>query len=373
MIPSTGFIQLGETVPRALVLSVLLVGAVGVEEKVVRLPGGAQAWVIDHHLELRRGKDRARVPLPADVTGLARVVAGPPLTLTLERICPPPLALTLTAAELEARFALANAQAGARQGRPADAIKQLGQALAQAPRATDVRLALARLQLDDKAEAAAAETLRGGLQEHGPEIFWAVLGDAKLRPLAGRLGLVDRPAGLVAGTEPPSSLAAWSPERSWFAAGQDNARLVIVDAIGAEVLALSLLSGADLDASGDVAVEARPRLARRLADLDRLLGAFGFRALDQAGAGAKETGDELSWLRWKDRGLVASAGGVSLRVRRAGRVVFEKAVETSGTIGLRWGHYLADRGLLLLAWSRRSGNSECPNGDGLVIVPLPAQ
>lgn len=350
---------------------VLLLGTAAAGER-AQLPGGVEASIKDHALELRRGKEKASLPLPADATAIARVSPGPPITLTLERTCPPPRTLTLTQAELDARFTLAAAQAGARQGRRAEATKQLTQALGAAPQAIDVRLALARLQLEDKAEPVAIETLRAGLQDaRGPELFWAVLSDAKLRPLASRLGLPDRPAGLVAGTEPPSSLAAWSPERGWFVAGQDNARVVIVDGTGAEVLALGLLGGADLDPSGDVTDEARPRLKRRLGDLDRLLGAFGFRRFDHAEAGKLETGDELTWLRWKERGLVASAGSTSLRVRRAGQVVFEKAVPTTGTIGLRWGQYLPERSLLLLCWSRRSGNDECPNGDGLAVVKLP--
>jgi hypothetical protein len=349
---------------------VLLAQAAGADEKAVRLPGGEHAWVAAHRLELRRGKAKAALALPPDATGIARVSAGPPLTLTLERVCPPNLTLTLSQAELDARFALAAAEGEARKGGRADAAKQLGRALAGAPRDVELRLALARLQLGAAAEADAVETLRGGLAARGPEVLWAVLEDAQLRPLAGRLGLPARPAGLVSGSEPPASLAAWSPDRRWFVSGRDGGRVQFVDDAGHDVSSLALLSGDDFDASGDVSEAAHPRLQRRVADLDRLLGAFGFRAFDRAGAGKQEVRDDLTWLRWKDRGLVASAGGTSLRVRRNGQVVFEKAVETMGTIGLRWGQLLADPSLLVLSWERRSGNDECPNGDGLEVVKL---
>jgi hypothetical protein len=58
-----------------------------------------------------------------------------------------------------------------------------------------------------------------------------------------------------------------------------------------------------------------------------------------------------------------------IRLRRDGQAIFERKIETAGTIKLDRGQYLADGPLLLLLqWSRRSGSDACPNGGGLVIV-----
>jgi hypothetical protein len=105
----------------------------------------------------------------------------------------------------------------------------------------------------------------------------------------------------------------------------------------------------------------------------RLLAWFDFVALERAGrAEAGSSGDpSLSQLRWKEPGLVASAGGTVLRLRRQGAVVFERKLDTVGTVGLDWGHHLPQDQLVVMGWSRRSGNDECPEGDGLVVARLP--
>jgi hypothetical protein len=43
-----------------------------------------------------------------------------------------------------------------------------------------------------------------------------------------------------------------------------------------------------------------------------------------------------------------------------------------GTIALDWGAALPSENLLLLAWSRASGNDECPSQSGVEIVELPS-
>ena len=130
----------------------------------------------------------------------------------------------------------------------------------------------------------------------------------------------------------------------------------MVDRDGHEIMTTPLLTGADFDENGDVSEEARPRSRKRLANVDRLLGAFGFRALDRW-----EPGDQND--RRGDPRRVERPGAYSInyenviRLQRDGKLLFEKPVETTGTIGLRWGKYLSSKSLVLLAWTRRSGRS----------------
>jgi hypothetical protein len=339
----------------------------------VKLPGGARARVTDHRLELRRGTEKATLPLPSDVTDIARASGGDPTTLTLERICPPALTMTLTGPEVEARFLLAGAQARLRTGGRAEALATLTRAMSAAPRQVDLRLALARLQLEDKAEAASVETLRAGLERTPLETYWGMLADDKLAALAPKLGLPQQPAGLAGSGEAPLFRGVWSPARKWFAIGVETGSLEVFDLEGRTLFTTELAAAADLDGDGALTGPGRQRMRNRVRLADRLLGAFAFRALDAAGRiEGQNSGDQsLSWLRWKDHKLVASAGGTVIRLRRDGKVIFERKIDTTGTIGLDWGQYLADGPLAVMAWSRRSGNDECPNGSGLAIVKLP--
>jgi tetratricopeptide repeat protein len=342
--------------------------------RIVRLPGGETARVEKGRLQLRRGNAKASLALPESVSGIQGVSKGEPFTITLEQTCPPALPLSLSKGEIEARFLLAEAELLGRRKQRAEATERLRKASALAPKQTDVRLALARLQLEGGNEGAAIESLRAGLSERPLETYWGALVDSKLSVLAARLGLPPQPAGVVKG-DVLWGLAAWAPERRWFASveagtGEGAARLVVWDVDERELLSVSLEAEIETS-SGEVTARSRPRARRQAANLDKLLGAFGFRPYDPAREGKSESADHLSWLRWKDRGLSASAGNQTVRVRRDGKVVFERKIETMGTIALGKGHYLPEAGLLLLGWSRVSGSDDCPNGSGLVIVKLP--
>jgi hypothetical protein len=381
---SGAVVQVGLCVLLATVSPSLVRGAT-VREGVGRLKTGERLQVDDKGPERRRllitrGTTKATMPLPDDVDSLASLTESqtpiPTITLGLERICPPARQLTLTPGDLEARFLLAAAARSLRRKQTDEAIATLHKALALAPKQVDVRLTLARTVLAAGRAQEAERILKEGMLPTPFGVYWGVLAESSLAPFAARL----TPASANVG--PPSrggvEDVAWSASRRQVAFVEEPWDLSVYSKEGAEVFLVPLALGPEVDEEGEVLPSAKKTVARRLSRAEQVLRGLDFRLLaldlkvraELSDAGSRDM--DLSWVRFKDRKIVASMGGTTLRVRRDGKVVFERRIDTQGSLRLDWGIFLADENVVLLSWSHLAGSDTCPRQNGVEIVEVPA-
>ncbi|MBN2576694.1 MAG: hypothetical protein JXP73_19165 [Deltaproteobacteria bacterium] len=321
-------------------------------------------------LRIRQGRAEASLPLPRDVAELVGVDEGPvpgAIGLKLGRACPPDRSLALTHEDLEARLLVARTR-----GRGQTMLAALRKAVVLAPNQADLRLKLLRGLLAAGQAQEAKRILSEGLRVTPFEVAWLAGQDKEVARLVTEASAARPPVDLgCRGAEPSPASAAWSSARR-MAAFVDHAwNLRVVAAGNAEVFTGELGLGRELDESGRVLPAATKAVAARVAAAEAMLGLLGFRTLPTSQRISAERNDDLSWVRWKERGVVASAGNHVIRVRQGGKVVFEDKIDTTGTIGLDWGLPLPEEGLLLLAWSRIVGSDTCPNDSGISQVPLP--
>ncbi len=322
-------------------------------------------------LLIRQGRAAAFLPLPGDVTDLLGVdeeTTGNVIALRLGRECPPDRRLTITHEALQARLLVATGHGQSAPGLPA-----LRRAVSLAANQADLRLRLVRALLAADQAQEAKQTFTEGMQVTPFEMAWLVRQGKDLAPLIAKLPAAKTKVDLqYRGREAPTAGVAWSPSRRLAAFVDDSWNLHVMAAGNAEVFVADLALGPELDELGRVIPAAQRTVADRVAAAEAMLGQLGFRSLSTDQRIRAERNDDLSWVRWRDRGVVASAGNTVVRVRLGGKPVFEEKIDTVGSVVLDWGLPLPEEGLLLLAWSRVAGSDTCPNGSGISQVPLSA-
>jgi hypothetical protein len=318
------------------------------------------------------------MPLPRDVLSLLELSETrsptPTISLVLERVCAPWRQVALAPNDLEARFLLASAKQSLKSKLREEAIATLQKAIALAPKQPDLRLLLARTAISDGKNQEAERVIKDGMATMPLQTYWGLLEDPVLAPLSSRL-VPPTPTNepILRGVDLALHSVAWSPSMRQVAFINQHWNLVVFSKDGAEVFSAPIALGADLDDDGDLRRSSRATVARRVARADQVLRALGFQSVkpsQRVSADVGTTDSDLSHIRWKELGIVASAGRNVLRVRREGQVIFERRLEISGEARLAWGAYLAESKLLLLAWDSRAGNDECPNLDGVEMVEL---
>jgi hypothetical protein len=323
-------------------------------------------------LLIRQGRTQAFLPLPRDVIELVGVDEEPAkglLSLKLGRACSPDRRLTLTRDGLSARLLLA-----LERGRGEAMLASLRKAVALAPNQADLRLRLLRGLIAAGQAKEAEQILVEGMRVTPFDVAWLARQDAVFAPLVAKLPNAKAKIDLAyrSGELPPTG-AAWSPSRRLAAFVDESWNLRVASSGTTEVFMAELALGRELDESGRVVPSARKAVVARIAAAEAMLGQLEFQPLETDRRISAERGGDLSWVRWKERGVSASAGNTVIRVRQGGKVVFEEKIDTEGTIALDWGVPLPEDSLLLLAWSRASGSDTCPNGAGVSQVVLPGQ
>ena len=325
------------------------------------------------NLIIRQGLAKAVLSLPGDVTDLLGVddeTTESAIVLTLGRECPPGRKLTITHKVLQARILVATEE----HGQGVAGLATLRTAVGLAPDQTDLRLKLVHALLTAGKTQEAEQTFSDGMRVTPFEMAWLARQGHEFDALIANLPTAKSKVDLqYRNREAPPAGVAWSPSRRLTAFVDDLWTLRVTAAGNRDVFEGAVAWGPELDALGVVKPAAQRKVANRVAAAEAMLGQLGFRSLETARRVEAERNDDfLSWVRWKDRGVVASAGDIVIRVRQGGKVVFEEKIDSVGPVALDWGISLPEDGILLLAWSRVAGNDTCPNGSGISQVPLPA-
>lgn len=325
-------------------------------------------------LAIRQGGSKAFLSLPADVQdilGVDEAATGGAIVLRLGRECPPDRKLTISHAVLQARLLVAKEG----HGRGAVELPTLRKAVALAPDQGDLRLKLVKALVAAGERQEAEEAFSEGIRVTPFEMAWGARQGNELAVLVAKLPAAKTRVDLQYRDHRELAPAgvAWSSSRRLTAFVDDLWNLHVTAAGNSDVFEAALAWGRDLDSIGEVIPAAQPRVAKRVAAAEAMLAQLGFVSLPADQLIKAERNDEpLSWVRWKAGDVVASAGTNVIRVRRAGKVIFERKIDTVGVLALDWGVALPEEGLLLLAWRRVAGNDTCPNGVGIDQVPLPA-
>jgi len=324
-------------------------------------------------LLIRQGRNNALLPLPGDVTDLLGVdeeTTENTIILRLGRDCPPERKLTITHEALQARLLVATAE----HGQGAAELETLRRAVGVDPDQADLRLKLVHALLTAGKTLEAEQIFSEGMRVTPFEMAWLARQGHEFAALVANLPAAKTKVDLRYrdGEAPPAGVA-WSPSRRQAAFIDETWNLHVTATGNSDVFEAALTLGPDLDASGAVIPAALRKVANRVAAAEGMLGQLGFSSLSAARRiEAKRNDDFISSVRWKERGVVASAGDAVIRVRQGGKIVFEEKIDIIGTVALDWGLPLPEEGLLLLAWSRVAGSDTCPNGRGISQVPLSA-
>jgi len=324
----------------------------------------AQQW-----LTIRGEGAKASLPLPDDVVELLGVdedTATGAIALRLGRLCKPDRKVTIAREELRGRLL---AERPPSPGESAE--QQLRRAVEMAPHQADLRIRLLLWMLENGQSLEAERVLQEGLHLTPFEVAWLARQqpptEALITKVAGDTPRVDLEYG--SGEYLPTG-AAWDPARRLAAFVDERETLRVTSKGNVEVFAAKLAFGRDFDADGGIVPGRRKIVAARVAAAGAMLGQLGFRQVSSKQHIAAKQNDDSSWVQAKDRSTVAVADEIVIRVRQRGRVVFKEQIDTVGTIVLDWGVLLPEEHTLLLRWSRKSGNDECPNGMGISQVPL---
>ena len=340
------------------------------------LSTGERLSLSDHgSLLIRQGRAKAFVPLPGDVADLLGVdeeTTESTIVLRLGRECPPGRRLTITHEALRARLMVATEH----DGQGAAELASLRTAVGLAPDQTDLRLKLVHALLTAGKTQEAAQIFSEGMRVTPFEMSWLARQGNEFAALITKLPAAKTRVDFQyrdRDREAPSTSAAWSRSRRLAAFVDDSWRLHVVGPKNAETFLANLALGLELDELGQVIPAAQHKVAKRVAAAEEMLAQLGFASLPTGQfIKAERNEDFLSWVCWKAGNVIASAGNTVIRVRRGSKVVFKEKIDTMGVVALDWGFPLPEEGLLLLAWSRVVGNDTCPNGTGIVQVPLPA-
>jgi len=322
-------------------------------------------------LLIRQRRANASLPLPGDVTellGVDEATTGNAIVLRLGRECPPDRKLTITHEALQARLLVATEE----HGQSTAGLATLRRAVGLAPDQADLRLKLVRALLATGQAREAEQIFSEGMRATPFEMAWLARQGHEFAALLANLPAAKTKVDLQYrdGEAPPAGVA-WSPTRRQAAFIDETWNLRVTAAGNSDVFEAALTLGPDLDASGAVSPAALRKVANRVAAAEAMLGQLGFHSLERARrVDGERNADFITHIRWKESGVVASAGDAVIRVRQSGKIVFEEKIDTIGTVGLDWGIPLPEESLLLLSWSRIVGSDTCPNGSGISQVPL---